>query len=130
MRYGTSSARGRRKGRGRKVQPRFSPASSAAQGARLRNQLTAQEIGGGHAFEKHVVNRGEFPGITTRQQFAQDIERIINAPTTEVRHLSAGRTAFWDQATGTVVIRNPNAVDGGTAFRPPQGRQYFDKQVK
>lgn len=29
-------------------------------------------------------------------------------------------------ATGTVVIRNPSAVDGGTAFRPTNGRSYFD----
>jgi filamentous hemagglutinin len=42
------------------------------------------------------------------------------------RELRNGRSAFWDDATGTVVIRNPSAVDGGTAFRPTNGRAYFD----
>lgn len=42
-----------------------------------------------------------------------------------MRLLSNGRAAFWDNATGTVVTRNPSAVDGGTAFRPAAGRSYF-----
>ncbi|WP_255825840.1 hypothetical protein [Amycolatopsis sp. GM8] len=33
------------------------------------------------------------------------------------------RSAYWKD--GTVVIRNPNAVDGGTAFRPTNGYDYF-----
>jgi hypothetical protein len=30
----------------------------------LRNQLMAEEIAGGHAFDKHVIQQAEFPGIT------------------------------------------------------------------
>jgi hypothetical protein len=41
----------------------------------------------------------------------------------ESRVLSGGRTAYWSD--GTVVIRNPGAPDGGTAFRPTSGHDYF-----
>ncbi|MGA9595608.1 MAG: hypothetical protein WBV06_05605 [Acidimicrobiia bacterium] len=85
---------------------------------RLRAQLTGQEISGGHAFAKHV---GEFPGITTRGQFAAHIEDVVTNGV--MRPLGNGRSAYWQN--GTVVIRNPNAVDGGTAFRPTNGYDYF-----
>lgn len=105
--------------------PAQSVASSAADAARLRSQLTAEEIAGGHAFDKHIIQRGEFPEITTRQQFSDHIESIINNPSA-VRSLSNGRVAYWDDASGTVVIRNPIGIDGGTAFKPTQGKTYFD----
>src|SRR5205085_5240062 len=73
-----------------------SGAANAANAARLKNQLTAEEIAGGHAFDKHVIQRGEFPGATTRQQFSSQIEGIINNPSNEVKPLSNGRTAYWD----------------------------------
>jgi filamentous hemagglutinin len=104
-----------------------SGAESSVNAAKLNTQLTAQEIAGGHAFEKHVLNQGEFKGlgIRTREQFANHIENVINNPTAS-RQLSGGRTAYWQEPTGTVVIRNPRAVDGGTAFQPVNGRAYFD----
>ena len=33
-------------------------------------ELIGGEISAGHAFDKHVIERGEFPGVTTREQFA------------------------------------------------------------
>jgi hypothetical protein len=79
------------------------------------------QISGGHAFDKHVIERGEFPGVTTREQFASMIEdAVMNG---ERRTLSGGRTAFWSD--GMVVIRHPRAPDGGTAFRPTNGHDYF-----
>ena len=102
-------------------------ASSLANAARLRGQLAGKEIAGGHAFEKHVLNQGEFKGlgIRTREQFASHIENVVNNPTAS-RQLSGGRSAYWQDSTGTVVIRNPRAADGGTAFQPTNGRAYFD----
>lgn len=102
-------------------------ASSLANAARLRGQLAGQEIAGGHAFEKHVLNQGEFKGlgIRTREQFANHIENVVNNPTAS-RQLSGGRSAYWQESSGTVVIRNPRAADGGTAFQPTNGRAYFD----
>uniref|UniRef100_A0A486XHH7 Rhs family protein n=1 Tax=Rheinheimera sp. BAL341 TaxID=1708203 RepID=A0A486XHH7_9GAMM len=102
-------------------------ARNSANAARLRAQLTGQEIAGGHAFEKHVLRQGEFAGlgIRTRKQFARHIEGVVNHPTA-TKQLSGGRTAYWDNASSTVVIRNPRAGDGGTAFQPANGRAYFD----
>lgn len=96
-------------------------ADDVLNGVWLRAQLTGQEISGGHAFEKHVVQAGEFPGIATRAQFAQHIEDVVYNGT--MRPLKRGRTAYWQN--GTVVIRNPRAADGGTAFRPKNGYDYF-----
>jgi hypothetical protein len=79
------------------------------------------EISNGHAFGKHVIKRGEFPGVTTPEQFAIVIkDAVMNG---EFRPLSDGRTAYWTD--GTVVIRDPGTADGGSAFRPTRGHDYF-----
>ncbi len=90
-------------------------------GVSLRAQLAGEEIAGGHAFDKHVLSKGEYPGVTSRQEFAQIIEDVIMNG--EMRTLSGGRTAYWKD--GTVVIGNPNSADGGTAYRPDKGYDYF-----
>lgn len=89
----------------------------------------AVKVAGGHAFVKHVLERGEFAGlgIRTTKQFGAFIDNIINtASGSDVRRLSRGRTAYWDNSTGTVVILDPRSADGGTAFRPQGGREYFE----
>ena len=48
----------------------------------------AEEIAGGHAFDKHVLVQGEFPGITTPGQFASEIEGFLNSPDTIMRNIS------------------------------------------
>jgi filamentous hemagglutinin len=88
---------------------------------RLRNQLVSKEIAGGHAFEKHAA---EF-GFKSQSEMAAHIENVMAKPTA-VRNLSRGRTAYWDDATQSIVIRNPSAADGGTAFKPIEGRAYFE----
>ncbi|MDF7670805.1 hypothetical protein PT276_06290 [Orbaceae bacterium ESL0721] len=102
-------------------------AENAVDGSKLNAQLVGKEIACGHAFEKHVLQQGEFNSldIRTRKQFAAHIENIVSNPTS-VKQFSGGRTAYWDQSTGTIVIRNPKTSDGGTAFRPVNGRDYFD----
>lgn len=84
-------------------------------------ELIGEEIAKGHAFDKHVIDRGEFPGVTTRGQFASVIQGAVMDG--ESRALSGGRTAYWSD--GTVVIRNPGTADSGTAFRPTNGHDYF-----
>lgn len=56
--------------------------------------MAGQEVAGGHAFEKHVLQQGEFGGleIRTRDQFENHIESVINNPTT-TKQLSGGRSA-------------------------------------
>ena len=87
----------------------------------LRNQLAGQEIAGGHAFAKHA---GEF-GFTNPGQMAAHVENVMTNPSA-MRNLSGGRTAFWDNASQSVIIRNPSAVDGGTVFKPTSGISYFN----
>ena len=125
-------------GRGRAPQEIFaaesrvlSPATNVADAARLRSQNMSQEIAGGHAFEKHVLGVGnpsgaEFGGlgIRTRNQFADHIENVINNPT-QSGSLRGGREFFYDGGTNTIVIRNPRAADGGTAFRPVDPEAYL-----
>ena len=100
-----------------------SGAANVADGARLRGQLTGEELAGAdaHAFAKHVIERGEFPGIRTRDQFASMVEDVVSHG--EMRPPRNGRTGYW--RNGVVVIRNPNAADGGIAFAPKGGYDYF-----
>ena len=85
----------------------------------------AGHIAAGHAYDKHVVAERQFPGIASRAAFATRIQGIIEHPTA-FRPLSSGRTAYWDAASGAVVIVNPHDRDGGTCFKPRAGRAYFD----
>ncbi len=86
------------------------PATSSISAFLLRNKLIAEEISGGHAYTKHVINQGEFPGFSTAQ-FNDHIRNILNNPT-EVKALLHGRLGFWDQNSQTLIIRNPEAIDG------------------
>ena len=98
--------------------------AEAASAAPVRT--LGQQIAGGHAWDKHA---GEFQGlgITTEEQFAHHVDDVVrNAAVSDVKSLSRGRTAYWDGRSGTVVIHNPGASDGGTSFRPTAGRDYFD----
>jgi filamentous hemagglutinin len=76
----------------------------------------AQQIANGHAWPKHG---GDFP------EFAQHIDQIMANPSAS-KSLARGRAAFWDDKTKTVVIRDPNSPDLGTAFKPSGGKAYFD----
>ena len=108
-------------GHGYELAPGYSQAAETTPSlVNLNRQLAAQEIAGGHAFTKHAA---EF-GFKTQAQMATHIESVMTNPTM-MRSLSNGRSAFWDNATGSVVIRNPRAVDGGTAFIPKNGVDYF-----
>jgi RHS repeat-associated protein len=101
-------------------------ANSAANGVRLRAQLAGKEIANGHAYQKHVIDGAEYPDVSSRQQFADLIEDTV--ATGERRDLSRGRTAYWKG--GTVVIRNPRASDGGSAYRPKDGYDYFLNSIR
>jgi len=86
---------------------------------------SSHEIANGHAFGKHVVERGEFPDITTADQFARRIEGVVSNPSAS-KGLSRGRSAYYDEPSNTLVIRDPRSRDGGTALRPTGGRRYYD----
>ena len=107
------------------------PASSAATQPLLRNQLIAEQIAKGHALEKHVVSRGEFPGwIRTRDQLKQHVEHVLNDPKTLSGITPTGKNLFYHQQTNTIVIYNPKAPDGGTVFQPIDKIDYFLRELK
>ncbi len=100
----------------------------------------ATAISKGHAFGKHVTKGKEFEqgkkmnnlafapsSITTEDQFKNFLQGIISTSTTS-KVLDTNRTAYWDTATGTIVIVNKKAPDCGTAFRPTKGKKYYDSQ--
>jgi len=112
------------------ITPTLRPATSVISRDLLKNKLISQEIAGGHAFEKHILNQGEFcRWIRTKKQLAQHIEMVLNKPTA-VKELVRNRTAYWHQETGTIIIRTPSALDGGTVFQPTMGYEYFLKKIR
>jgi filamentous hemagglutinin len=82
----------------------------------------AQQIANGHAWSNH---KGEFPEFSTEAEFAEHIDQIMANPSAS-KKLARARRAYWDDTTRTVVIRDPNSPDMGTAFRPRDGKAYFD----
>ena len=83
--------------------------------------VDAEKIANGHAFAKHA---GEFGGVT-QTEFKGLVQETMANPS-DVRTLSNGRTAYWSDSQQMVVIKNPGAADGGTAFRPTAGKSYFN----
>ena len=95
---------------------------------RESNRETARKIANGHARDKHVVKKGDFPDIKTREDFQKHIEDIMNNPD-EVKNLQNGKKAYWDNRSKTVVIDDPLNPDSGTAFKPSAGKRYFDNSL-
>ncbi|MBO0826934.1 MAG: hypothetical protein J2P24_04055 [Streptosporangiales bacterium] len=83
----------------------------------------AQKIADGHAYPKHVADRGEFRGIHSKRELAEVIEQTIEKG--EVKRLAEDRTAFWYK--GVFVSVDESTADGGTIFIPHAGRAYFDE---
>ena len=85
-------------------------------------RLLAKRIASGHAWREH---RSEFLGVADADEFAATVAANLSTPDAE-RPLLRGRTAYWDDQSGTIVIVSPNDPDGGTAFHPIPGREYFE----
>jgi len=99
-----------------------STATSSVNRIKLSNQLLAEEISAGHAFERHVAGEAhsinEFAefGVHTKEEFAKFVEDILVNPS-DIRAYSNGRSAILHEETGTVIIKN-STVGESTAFRP------------
>ena len=115
-------------------------------GARGRNELNKRGCTAGtsadravliarHAWQKHgnEFSAGKriagvqypAPGISSESELAQMVARILDGKGEEIAN---GRSKYWDDATGTIVIFNSRARACGTVFRPNQGRRYYDRQ--
>ena len=99
------------------------------------NHGFATDIAHGHAFTKHsgefvkgeVIAGLAFPDdtIANADDFATFLEGILDAPS-DNKALSNDRHGYWHDATGTVIITNLKPADCGTAFRPDDGKTYYD----
>lgn len=112
-------------GGGPKGQPPKSDKPSSPKPTPKAPNPEAKKIAEGHAYDKHVTQQKEFPEIKDKQAFAEHIDDVMANPSAS-KSLSGGRKAYWDDKSQTVVITNPKAVDGGTAFKPKDGKAYFD----
>lgn len=102
------------------------------------NGAISAKIGAGHAYGKHVVTNGEFAAGKTIAGLAMPSKPVVNSVATFQSHiltamgsattkaLTKGRKAWWYATTGTIVIYDPKNVDCGTAFRPINGKSYYD----
>lgn|GEM_PF-876996 len=84
----------------------------------------AEKIGKGHAFSKHVQQQAEYGNIT-QDAFIKIIEDTMDNGVS--KGLAGGRTAYW--LDGTIVIHDPSSGDRGTAFKPTDGKAYYDRQI-
>ncbi len=84
----------------------------------------ANKIGNGHAFEKHVIIKKEFPAITQPKEFVNLIEETMRKPD-GIRYLERGRVAYWSDKYQAVVTYDPSHKDWGTFFKPDDKKAYF-----
>lgn len=104
------------------VRPSSSAATLSINGRRLQAQLTGEQIAkNDHSFDKHVTQEGQYPGITTKQQYADMIEDVVLNG--EARVMKNGKTFYWKD--DSMVIRNPYAEGGGTMYKPDGGYKDF-----
>ena len=68
------------------------------------------------------------PGSKVVRIFGDLIARILRNPA-EWKPLKEGRSAYWDEETGTIVVRDPKHPDGGTAFRPKTGKRDHHNDI-
>lgn len=103
-------------------------AKRAAEAARKRaahafNKMisaTSNKIARGHAFKKHAHQFG----IRSVSQFEKHISNAIRNAN-RVKYLDRGRVAYWHESTKTLVIRDINSRDMGTAFKTTL--KYFNR---
>lgn len=84
--------------------------------SRAMNRMWHAKIGRGHAWTKHKIETDEFPEIESPLKLSEHIDDVVLNGIS--KQLKWGRTAHLDLDSGTIVIRDPGHVDGGTAFRP------------
>lgn len=91
-------------------------------GEKVDVDAISTDIAAGHAYEKHVVTRGEFPGVRTRGELADVVRDVIS--TGAQKQLPNDRVAYW--RGDVIVVTNPRDPDAGTVFAPKDGKAYFD----
>ncbi len=88
----------------------------------------AGAIAAGHSAVKHLHEFADL-GVSTKEALARLIGDVMADTTTETRSLQRGRTAYYDSKRNIIIFHDPNSPDMGTAFRPQNGRSYFDNEI-
>ena len=87
---------------------------------------TAEAIGNGHAYDVHIVGKGEFKGIVnSKSELVDHVENVMRNPD-RVEALPRGRTVFGQQSTKTIVIHDINHIDLGTVFETKNIQNRID----
>jgi hypothetical protein len=90
-------------------------------------EIYAREISKGHGFKEHGYQFGRPGRSCTKEEYRDKILSVMRDPNAEIKQLEDGQTVFYQAATNTLVIVNPNDPDCGTMFKPDDGRIYFDE---
>ena len=101
------------------------------------DSVIANKIANGHAWGKHSSEyvAGEViaglamptsPKVTTAEEFKSHISSVMSSQINKA--LANNRKAYWGSSVGTIVIYDPASNDCGTAFRPVDGKPYYDRQ--
>lgn len=96
----------------------------------------ANKIAHGHAWTNHAnefsekkkISNIEMPDtqkIATAEDFQNHISTIITTNTPKM--IPGNRKVYWDDNTGTIVFYDPLSNDCGTAFRPNDGKEYYER---
>ena len=77
-------------------------------------------------WEKHG---GDFPELHSAQDYERAAQSFVTAPPpgTLTKHRTNGDTLFYDPATNTFAVADPDG-EPRTFFRPNSGRAYWDRQ--
>lgn len=68
-------------------------------------------------------------GVKDAKELQDVVKDVIEKPT-ESKELKDGRKAYWDEERKVVVIHNPSAPGKGTVFKPKNGKDYYDFELK
>lgn len=99
----------------------------------------ANKIAHGHAWtnhgsefsEKKRIGNIEMPEtlkIGNPEEFQNHVTTIITTKTPKI--IPGNRKVYWDDNTGTIVFYDPYSNDCGTAFRPNDGKEYYERVLK
>lgn len=99
----------------------------------------ASKIAHGHAWTNHAgefsekkrianLEMPETQKIGNPEEFQNHIITIMT--TTSPKIIPGNRKVYWDNSTGTIVFYDPYSNDCGTAFRPNEGKEYYERVLK
>lgn len=114
----------------------FTTAFAYAECLVTTNEEIADKIAHGHAWTNHAnefsekkrIANIEMPDtqkIANAEDFQNYITTIITTNTPKI--IPGNRKVYWDAHTGTIIFYDSLSNDCGTAFRPNDGKEYYER---